>query len=193
MPYKHLNGKHLKGFTLIELLVVIIIIGIFFSLITLTLTDTSDDSVKQESLRIKALLKQAQQKSLFENKNIGLYFFTRGYDFIERSEIEDPNDSSQTITLYSSMGADNNSYRKRTLPEKMQLTLSVGDSGIDILNDYPSAESIEADTLKPHVWFYNSGENIPFSVDLIFANKFQQTIETNEIGKVSIGAIEYYE
>ena len=72
------------GFTLIEILVVVALIGIISSVIVLSIDLLrNDEDLRQESQRIKSLLKIAQDEAVIQSKDLGINIELHGYHFVE--------------------------------------------------------------------------------------------------------------
>ena len=180
-----------RGFTLLELLVVLIIISIFFGMSALAIRDSSEDKLREETLRLQALLQLAKEKALFENQNIGLHFYDQGYGFIVEDSMPDPNEPEKDIDFFSLVDKKlgDKTLRRRDLPQKFTLFLSAEENDIGLKSSWPSDDDINA--LQPHTMFYSSGENMPFTIEVNFDNKIRRRLSVNALGKITLEALEY--
>lgn len=75
--------KFKHGFTLIELLVVIVIVGLFASMVMMTVTPNNSQMLERESKRLMQVMQLAQDEAVMQGVELGLtiqtdrYFFSR--------------------------------------------------------------------------------------------------------------------
>ncbi len=133
-----------KGFTLLELLIVLVILGITISFTVLSFgLKTPQDDLKEQGLRLAALMQLASEESILLSQELALQFESDGYHFLNLKDdqwLEIKNDQV---------------FRRRVLPESISVELSV--EGSDVSNDEAVVERI---------YFYSSGEASPFVLTL---------------------------
>lgn len=136
--------RRTQGFTLLELLIVLVILGITISFTVLSFgLKSPEDDLKEQGLRLAALMQLAAEESILLSQELALQFESEQYYFLSLKNnkwLEIKNDPI---------------FRRRTLPDNMQVELSV--EGSDISNEENSIERI---------YFYSSGEASPFSLTL---------------------------
>lgn len=142
------------GFTLMELLVVIVVISIAFTmLITMVVPGGGPaEAIRKEALRLQQLLTAAHEQAVFRAEEYGVFFDDESYRFMQLD--------MQTY-IWSDIEKDK-LFRKRELPEDMQLDLSIEE--IDIIFTQEETESsldTEEDKVKPQVFLLSSGETTP--------------------------------
>lgn len=184
--------KAKKGFTLLEVLVVLVIISFFFGMAALAIRDSSEDTLSKEARRLKALLQLTKEKALFENLDIGLHLYENGYGFLIQVKVPDPNDANKTIRQFIRLDQelDDKSFRVRELHEKIVLRMEAEDDSVELASEWPDEKDVST-TLKPHAFFYSSGENSPFTIELNFDDKVRQSLSVNTLGKIKLGFVEY--
>lgn len=181
-----------RGFTLVELLVVIVVISIFFSLAVVSFNSSDgSEKIEQEAKRFKALIHLAKEKSLFENVDMGLFFYRTGYGFVIPIRTEDPNDATKKITQFYNAAneLDDPTFRMRKLPKDMRLSLTVNENDIDIPVEWPEEDSKRA----AQAMLFSSGESNPFSIVIDYDDTIQQTISVNELGKTRFSELSYHD
>ena len=107
-----------------------------------------DDESEREARRLTALLQLATEESVFQGRDIGLYVEEDRYRFYAWSR-----DSLQ----WQSMDSDS-SFRERTLPEGLVMSLTVEDQVVEL-----KAAATEGEII-PQVAIYSSGEITPFDL-----------------------------
>lgn len=136
--------RRTQGFTLLELLVVLVILGITISFTVLSLgLKTPQDDVKEQGLRLAALMQLASEESILLGQELALQFEVDGYVFLNLRD-------EQWTEI-----KDDQIFRRRILPENISIELSV--EGNEVSNAENSIERI---------YFYSSGEASPFILTL---------------------------
>ncbi len=77
--------KAARGFTLIEILVVIVLIAIAATLVTVKLQPDDRGLLREEALRLAALLTQARDEAVITGASIGWRGASDGYSFYRRN------------------------------------------------------------------------------------------------------------
>ena len=137
-----------SGFTLLEILVVLVMIGILVGAATLTIHRNPHLALQQETERLNAVMRLAQEQAILRAEVYGVRFEPTGYAFLRRV-------GSQWQAFTEPP------YQAHTLPEVMQWVLSE--------NHYPAAlfpDTAAAEEQPPQIVLLPSGEMTPFVLEL---------------------------
>jgi general secretion pathway protein H len=167
-----------QGFTLIELMVVIVIIGVMLGTMLLSLGDRGHDSqLEKERDRLAALFNYVQERAALQTIEYGLRCEQGGYRFVmydsrKAQWLEDPLDDQ---------------LRARSLPEGLELALSVEDRPIVLpARSDPRRRAASLD-LTPQVMIFSSGELTQFALTLTRAAAHRSVVLAGtSAGKVEI-------
>lgn len=118
-----------RGFTLIEILIVVVIIAVIATFATFSLGPREARMVKEEAERIAALLQLAEEESILSAQELALAVTETGYQF-------EVYDGAEWQTL-----ATDGVFRPRTLPESMQLAMTMDQKPVEL----PKAKSAAVD------------------------------------------------
>ena len=153
-----------RGFTLLELLVVVVIVAILFTYTTLAIrSDSAEDIIKQEALRLERLIQLSLEEAILRGEEYALEIYLDGYRFLRFTE-------NQWQPLN-----DDRILREYTLPHDMELEISLEDTEIvielaaetmtemDLEFDESSADEAEDKEAKPEpqIFLLSSGEITP--------------------------------
>lgn len=138
------------GFTLLELMVVIVIIGIMFSFLALSIrVDSPEEAIKTEAQRLNQLIQVALEKAILRGEEYGIVFKPNSYQFAHLTE-----NGWQTIEK-------DRSLRLRELPQDIIMELEVDQRGFSFTSDQ------EKSRIEPQVFLLSSGEITPeFTVNM---------------------------
>lgn len=152
------------GFTLLELLVVVVIVAILFTYTTLAIrSDSSEDQIKKEALRMERLVELALEEAILRGEEYAIEVHLNSYRFLRFTQ-------NRWIPLEGDkiLGA-------RELPVDMELEMSLEDTEI-IINpasrqkseqDSEPGDSSEDDKedekekAEPQIFLLSSGEITP--------------------------------
>ena len=152
------------GFTLLELLVVVVIVAILFTYTTLAIrSDSAEDIIKQEALRLERLVQLSLEEAILRGEEYALEIYLDGYRFLRFTE-------NQWQPL-----SDDRILREHTLPHDMELEMSLEDTEIvidlaaetmtefDLEFDENSADEAEdrEEKPEPQIYLLSSGEITP--------------------------------
>lgn len=152
--------RKFAGFTLLEIMVVLVVIGITLGLITPHLLKNDVDTLKEESMRLSALMEYAADIATSRGVWLAWSPTTQGYRFLQHDE--DKNIWQPIIT-------DDVLY-ERKLAEGVHLKIVVQQQKIN---------TNELITLAP------SGIHAPFQMELTLGEK-KRVIQGDLLGKVNI-------
>lgn len=156
------QSRHLvAGFTLLELMVVLVIVGISLGLVTPNFMKNDDDMLKEESMRLVALMEYAADTASSQGHWLAWSQTASGYRFLQRDE--DKN-IWQPITTDEVL-------RERKLPEGMRIATANNQQAVTNVSSMI--------TLSP------SGIQSPFKIELI-AGKTRRVVRGNILGKVEM-------
>ncbi len=149
------------GFTLLEMMVVLLIIGISLGLVTPLFMKNDDDVLKEESVRLVALMEYANDAASSQGHWLAWRPTASGYRFLQ---LDENKNIWQPITT-------DDVLRERKLPEGMTIAAA---------NNRQTAVSINSMiTLSP------SGIQSPFQIELTLA-KARRIIRGNILGEAKI-------
>lgn len=169
------NGE--DGFTLLELLVVFFIIAVLSGLAVVTLRVNDPESVlKEEVTKCRELLDLASKEAVFSFRDIGVRFFTGGFGFWMRNE------KGQWEPL-----TGDELLRPRTFPEGFTAALWLEDTEV-VLDEFGDNEKRVpgSEGPKPHLYFFSSGERLPFRVRLTGKGGLYREISGTILGDLKI-------
>jgi general secretion pathway protein H len=150
-----------RGFTLLELMVVLVVFGISLSLVTPHFMKNDDDVLKEESMRLVALMEYAADLAGTEGHWLAWNPTVSGYRFLQRDD--DKNVWQPIIT--------DEVLRERQLPE-----------GVHIM----SANSQQAiDSSRTMIALSPSGIHAPFRIELA-VGKSKRVVRGDLLGKVEV-------
>lgn len=161
-----------RGFTLVELMVVIVIMSIMLGFLVVSIGGGERDKpLKDEAKRISALIKLASEQSLLQSMEIGLLIDEESYQFLGQNE-------------ESWVPLPENSFRKRTLPESIQLEL------ITIEGAPPPKELLEEPI--PQILLLSSGEITSFELEIRGDDiDYYFSLFGTTLGKLTLQQVEY--
>lgn len=169
------NSFGQRGFTLIELLVVLMILGLLFTIVTLTVSFGGDDQLDVEAKRLLDLARLAEDRAVLTGEPLGL-------------RLQPPD--TETVWIYEwlryrggqwlAAGEPLSSHR---LPQDVELSLEVEGEQVlfERLND-------NEDGFLPSIVFSPGGEVTPFYLTLFNAEAVddQRILTSRRIGRVEI-------
>jgi general secretion pathway protein H len=129
--------------------VVLVILAIMAATAVLSVgTLGRDEEIEREARRLTALLQLATEEALFQGRDLGLYVEEDRYRFYSWSR-----DSLTWESLQN-----DSSFRERTMPEGLVLTLRVEEQDVDLTVAATESEIV------PQVAIFSSGEITPFEL-----------------------------
>lgn len=174
------------GFTLIEILVVLVIVGILYSIVVLSLGVIGDDrELQRETRRLASLVELASEEAELQGRDFGVEFMRQGYRFVEYDPI---------FERWGEILGDD-VLRERRLAEDLELLLYVEDRRINLADEAADTATDEdenagplLDKYAPHGLILSSGDLSPLYVDVLRLTDdtmIRVTIEPD--GSVKIG------
>ena len=164
-PQPPISERHNKqcGFTLLELLVVVVIVSILFTYTTLAIrSDSPEDIIKKEALRLERLVELALEESILRGEEYGIEVYPDGYRFLRFTE-------TQWLPL-----SDDRILHERELPLEMEMEMSLEETEIVIepaankMSDQDIDLELDDDEddeknkkAKPQIFLLSSGEITP--------------------------------
>jgi len=160
-----------RGVTLIELLVVLVIIGLFASLVMLTVTPNENRAVEREAKRLMQVIQLAQDEAVMQGVNLGLAVQPSKYSF---SRLQD----NQWLPLTA-----DREFSEHNLDAAVAVYLQIdGELVLQSINDVVA---------PPAVMILSSGELSNFTLSVSKANQagseFQ--ITGREDGQLSLQTV----
>jgi general secretion pathway protein H len=159
------------GFTLLELLVVIFIVGVIAAMATLSIgTVTRDQGVEKEVERVGDLLALAREEAVLQNREFGLTFYRREYEF----SVFDVATASWTPLAAAAAGP----LAPRSFPPETEVELAVEDRRVALAERRPERRpqpktdddkrqtDKDDDAPEPQVLILSSGDVTPFNLRL---------------------------
>jgi len=163
-----------RGFTLLELLLVILIIGIILSFAALSIGGGNERAIEDEMKRLAGLIELAAQEATLESHELAVQFNGNKYEFLIFE-----NNKWERIT-------NDDTFRPRTLPEEMRLTIRLEDEPVNLGTD----TSQETANVLPRIYLLSSGEVTPFQLVLKDATKNREGTNSYQLNGSINGKIE---
>jgi len=147
--------RQVAGFTLLELLVVIVILGILYTVMTLSVgvIGSTDRDLEREAQQLQALLQSALQDAVLEGREFGLRLSPGAYEFA----LMDP-DTGEWLPLTASP-----IYAPRQLDPQYRLALELEGRRVDLEG---GDRRRERDEWIPQIFILSSDEVSPFRIEL---------------------------
>jgi general secretion pathway protein H len=170
-----------RGFTLIELLVVMVIIGVMVGTMFLSLGDRGHDSqLEKERDRLAALFNYVQERAALQTIEYGLRCEQGGYRFVMY-------DSRKALWLEDPLDEQ---LRTRTLPDGVELALSVEDRPIVLPAPGDPRKRVASLDLTPQVMIYSSGDLTRFRLTLTRAAAHRSVVLSGaSAGKIELSPV----
>lgn len=159
------SGNQGRGFTLIEVLVVLVVVGVLYSIIVLSLGVIGDDrDLQREARRMMSLIEIASEEAELQGRDFGVEFVRQGYRFVEY----DP--------LFERWGEilGDEVLRARRLPDDFEFDLFIEDRRIQLADHAAETESDEEEDgspllnkYAPHGLILSSGDLSPLQLDVL--------------------------
>ena len=162
-----------RGFTLLELMVVIVIVGIMFSFLALSISTSSpEESIKKEARRLDQLIQLALEEAVLRGEEYAIVFTPNSYQFARLT-----GNGWQLIN-------DDRLLRARTLPNDITFELEIEKTNLALLND---SQDKKSEKIEPQIFLLSSGEITPeFTVSLtIFGINQTHHVSGTMNGKVT--------
>lgn len=171
------RAKNSNGFTLLELLVVLVIIGLVFAVVTLTISFGDEDQlldIEAQHLRDLAIL--AEDRAVLAGEPLGLHFSPPdtepgwGYQWLRYR-------GGQWLAAGEPLGS-------RQLPQDIELSLEV--EGEQVF--FERLDNNKDGNLIPSIVFFPGGEVTPFYLTLFNAQQVdeQRILSSRRLGRVEI-------
>ena len=178
------------------------IVGVLATMFTISVGVTGGDrQLESEADRLIAVIDLAREEAVIQGREIGLRFYNNGYefsafyeDFVEYHDEDNP-DQSEWVPLDRST-----LLGPRQLPDGLRFELEIDGREVILMSpdedddrpvtqpdENPDAEETPANTFRPQVMVYSSGDLSPFTVQVRreFANRGTR-IEFDIDGSVEI-------
>lgn len=168
-----------RGFTLIELLVVLMIIGLLFTVVILTVSFGEDNQLDVEATRLLDMARLAEDRAVLAGEPLGLRIQPPGTE---------PAWSYQWLRYRGGQWlAAGEPLGSHQLPPDVELSLEV--EGEQVL--FERLDNNE-EGLLPSVVFFPGGEVTPFYLTLFAAQEVddQRILTSQRIGRVEIEEVE---
>lgn len=154
-----------NGFTLLELLVVVVIVAILFTYTTLAIrSDSPEDLIKKEAIRLKHLVELALEESILRGEEHALEIHQDGYLFLRYTQNQWAPVASDKVLQQRELPLD------MELEMRLEETEIVIDPGSDIKKPTDNTDASETGTdeadgekvsYKPQIFLLSSGEITP--------------------------------
>jgi general secretion pathway protein H len=151
-----LNGRQL-GFTLIELMVVLVIIGLFSSMLMLTVSPNNGRDLERESKRLLHSMKLAQDEAVLKGLELG---FTLQHDHYYYSRLQ----GNEWLPL-----SQDKQFSSHELNKNIELVL-------EIENEQVIEQADESSDL-PSIMILSSGEITGFKIALFYIDQPDQRFQ----------------
>jgi general secretion pathway protein H len=181
-----------RGFTLMELLVVIVIVGVLFGGVVLTMVDRGGQHLDTESRRLAVLVQTARDEAILQARSRGLGLWLHGYQFYARNVdpvVQEPaeetgggdtddgrEDKDEEETSLWSPVSDDRTFRPRDLGEDIRMDLYLDGIRAGLEPGPPD---------RPQIFLLSSGEVTPFELVISDAEGRERHLEVDPLGRVS--------
>lgn len=169
------KGAGARGFTLIELLVVLMIIGLLFTVVTLTVSFGDDEQLDVEATRLLDMARLAEDRAVLTGEPLGLRF---------QPPDTEPGWSYEWLRYRGGQWSDaGEPLSSRQLPQDIELSLEV--EGEQVLFERLNNNE---EGLLPSIVFSPGGEVTPFYLTLFDAQEVddQRILSSRRTGRVEI-------
>jgi general secretion pathway protein H len=182
-----------RGFTLMELLVVIVIVGVLFGGVVLTMVDRGGQHLDTESRRLAVLVQTARDEAILQARSRGLGLWLHGYQFYARNVdpvVQEPAEETgggdtdddgredkdeEEKSLWSPV-SDDRTFRPRDLGEDIRMDLYLDGIRAGLEPGPPD---------RPQIFLLSSGEVTPFELVISDAEGRERHLEVDPLGRVS--------
>lgn len=157
------NSKH-RGFTLIEMVTVVFIIGVLFTMASLSVTQHSDKTLEDEAKRLHALLQLAGEEVVLTSTDLALRLSPTGYEFeLFAGDQFQPLEGDKIL-------------RKRDFPAEMELELELWGQEVSFADEEN----------PPRIFILSSGEMTPFKLSLTLEDSKPYVVSGDLIGQLAL-------
>lgn len=166
--------KAVKGFTLIELLVVLMIIGLMFTVVTLTVSFDEGEQLDTEAELLLDMARLAEDRSVLTGEPLGLRFVPPGAE---------PGWTYHWLRYRGGQWLDAGApLDSRQLAENIELSLEV--EGEQVL--FERLNDDNGEIVLPNIVFFPGGEVTPFYLTLFDAQEVddQRILSSRRTGRV---------
>jgi len=155
-----------KGFTLLELLVVLIVIGLFASMLMLSVTKNDKRTVEREAKRLFHLIQLAQDEAIIKGVELGLAIQKDRYSFSSLQE-------NKWLLITEDLD-----FNEHIVAENINITVEVENEQV--------VSKVDENTVLPAIVILSTGELTHFKINM--SSSEQPLHEFQVIGQES-GAI----
>ncbi len=171
------SSRRDAGFTLLELLVVFFIIAVLSGLAVVSLRVSDPESIlKNEMVKCRELLDLAAKEAIFSFRDVGVWFYVGGYGFWMKNE----------KGQWEPMTGDE-LLRPRTFPEGFSASLWLEENEVLLEESRDDEKKVPgSEGPKPHLYFFSSGERLPFRVRLTNKTGLYREISSGILGDIKM-------
>ena len=158
----------MRGFTLIELLVVLVVVGLFASMVMLTVTPNSSRNLEREAKRLMHTIQLAQDEAVMQGVELGFTLQADRYFFSRLQE-------NQWLPL-----STDRQFSEYVFDSSLMLELEVEDEHV--------VKQVDEELILPAIMILSSGELTAFKLSLFNVDERETLFQIvgQESGQLSL-------
>jgi len=163
-----LYKKGMRGFTLIELLVALVVVGLFASMVMLTVTPNSSRNLEREAKRLMHTIQLAQDEAVMQGVELGFTLQADRYFFSRLQE-------NQWLPL-----STDRQFSEYVFDSSLMLELEVEDEHV--------VKQVDEELILPAIMILSSGELTAFKLSLFNVDERETLFQIvgQESGQLSL-------
>lgn len=171
-------GRAAAGFTLVEVMVVMVIVALMAGLLVVTVSDTPQRRLQREAGDLAALLNFASDEAVLRGVELGLIIDDHGYRFV----YFDPEKKKW-------LGLPDKALKGHAFKEPYEVTFALDGEQLDAKTQErikKLSERSEDEDQRPMLLLLSSGEFLPFTLTLRFADNTPVTLSGDGVNPILV-------